>query len=76
MTSLLSCDVVIDMDEVSSSKEYREQTILQIADVGLTTISLDDAHLHRAVFKERERDFYQNIEDQVFGNISPSPNGY
>ncbi|MEQ1590629.1 MAG: hypothetical protein ABL902_09800 [Gallionella sp.] len=65
VTGHKDCDVVVDMDEVSSNANYREQALKKLAHIDLASIDLSDANLHRAVFTERERSFYQIIEEQV-----------
>ncbi|MDP2395082.1 MAG: glycosyltransferase [Methylococcaceae bacterium] len=65
ITGRKDCDVVVDMDEVSSNINYREQILQKLAHIDLSSIDLSDANLHRAIFTERERSFYQIIEGQV-----------
>ena len=59
------CDVFIDMDALSSSEAYREQSLAKLVDIGLKSIDLSDVNLHRAVFSSREQATYSIAEEQV-----------
>lgn len=65
VVSRMDCDVVLDMDEISSSVAYRENALKRLEDINLASINLDDAHLHRTIFTAQELSFYQVIEGQV-----------
>lgn len=65
ITAKRSCDVFVDMDETSSNNDYRETVLRELATIGIKSVNLSDSQLHRAVFTEREKSFYQVIEDQV-----------
>ncbi|MGC5704160.1 glycosyltransferase [Pseudomonas sp. NFXW11] len=58
-------EVVIDMDALNSNVTYREQTINNLAGVGITSVDFSDVNLHRIVFSLRELATYSVIEDQV-----------
>lgn len=58
-------DVVIDMDALSSNVAYREQTVANLAGVGMASVDFSDINLHRIVFSLRELATYSVIEDQV-----------
>lgn len=62
---LTECDVIVDMDEASENAAYREKALQNLARIGLESVDLGDAHLHRAAFDKREQGFYGLMESQV-----------
>jgi GT2 family glycosyltransferase len=60
------CDVVIDMDDLSSNKAYRADLIGKMSELGLNGIDFSDAALHRSIFSYSEKGFYKTQEDRVF----------
>lgn len=60
------CDVFIDMDALSSSEVYQEQSLAKLRDIGIRSVEFSDANLHRAIFKDREQVAYRVVEEQVF----------
>ena len=59
------CDLCIDMDRLTDDAAYKDNTVGALAGMGLGTIDLSDASLHRAVFTAEELSAFQFIEDQV-----------
>ncbi|WP_431482875.1 glycosyltransferase [Pseudomonas solani] len=59
------CDVFIDMDELSTSAEYRTQCLVKLEEIGIKSVDFSDAKLHRAIFDSREKAGFRKIEDQV-----------
>lgn len=59
------CDLVIDMDVLSSSEMYRTQCLEKLNEIGIQAINLSDANLHRTFFDSREQKFFRNVEEQI-----------
>lgn len=59
------CDVFIDMDEISTSTEYQMDCLASLEKIGVQSIDLSDASLHRTVFDVREQAGFRIVEDQV-----------
>jgi GT2 family glycosyltransferase/glycosyltransferase involved in cell wall biosynthesis/uncharacterized coiled-coil DUF342 family protein len=60
------CDVFIDMDKLSSSSKYMHKCLDRLKSIGIDSINLADARLHRTIFDEREQLRFRRIEEQVF----------
>jgi glycosyltransferase involved in cell wall biosynthesis len=60
-----SCDSFIDMDRLSVSKEYQQESLTKLEMIGLESIDFTDVQLHRTIFADRERVTFEFIEEQV-----------
>jgi len=59
------CDVLIDVDELSASDEYRAECLVKLDGIGIRSIDFSDANLHRSTFEDREQAGFRMAEEQV-----------
>ncbi len=59
------CDALIDMDQLSASKEYQTYCVTRLKKLGIRSIDFSDAMLHRTVFDFREQERFHFIESQI-----------
>ncbi len=58
-------DILLNIDRLSDSTEYREKVVAQLKDAGIDGIDFSDCHVPQGVYLERERDFFATLEKWV-----------
>uniref|UniRef100_A0A7C4VRE8 Glycosyltransferase n=1 Tax=Desulfatirhabdium butyrativorans TaxID=340467 RepID=A0A7C4VRE8_9BACT len=66
ITSYKHCNTSIDMDMLSTNNVYQSSIINELAHLGINDIDFHDASLHRTFFVNKERDFYEPIENRIY----------
>jgi hypothetical protein len=58
-------DVVIGIDALSCSDEYRQETLAQLEVLGVKGVDFSNCHIHQGHFLNCDRAFFESIEHQV-----------
>lgn len=59
------CEIIVDMDELSASAEYKVSCLTELERIGIQAIDFSDANLHRAIFDIREKQRFRIVEEQI-----------
>lgn len=62
---LCSADVVIGIDALSRSAEYRQQTLGRLADCGINGIDFSGCRIYQGYFHDKDAAFFDPIEEKV-----------
>ena len=60
-------DILINIDSLSTNKDYLNQTIDQLKSLGVTEVDFADCKIPQAYFHTQDIDFFTAIEDRVTG---------
>lgn len=62
-------DILLNVDRLSDSSEYRRQIIGEFANKDITSIDFSDCSIPQASYIEEDRTFFKRIEDQAHGML-------
>ena len=58
-------DVLLNIDRLSDSQGYREETLLRLQDAGIDGIHFSDCRVPQGIYLEKDQDFFAPLEKQV-----------
>jgi hypothetical protein len=65
LTNLEHADVVISIDQLSTSAEYRARTVSRLAELGVSGIDFANCNVFRGYFGGDDEHFFRTIEERV-----------
>lgn len=62
---LRSSDVIISIDELSNSEEYRKYTLGRLEECGINGVDFSGCQIYQGYFCDKDADFFNPIEEKV-----------
>ena len=59
------CDVIINIDQLSTNKSYREEILVNMTNLGIKELDYSDCGIPVGVYGKKDTDFFNIIEVQV-----------
>lgn len=65
LEALPFCDLSINIDSLSARQEYRENTLMQLRDLGIDGLDFSDCQMPRSYYGSQDKEFFQSIEEEI-----------
>ncbi|MGQ9500424.1 MAG: hypothetical protein ACUVQ6_08865, partial [Dissulfurimicrobium sp.] len=66
-SGIQNADVILNIDRLSDSLEYRSQFKQHLTELSVTGLDFSDCHVPQAIYNETDTAFFLPIEDKVYG---------